>query len=125
MTRDGRLQRLLHSALQYARVRIEILELELDLERARIGAMLLRSLVLALTALVCTQLIAVLVLSLAWQTPWRHHVIAALIAATVVGGVALWRSLKRLRRDKPQRPISAVIADLDRLSETPFQEPTP
>lgn len=117
---DGRLQQVLRSALQYARVRMRILELEIDEERGRLGAMLTRSLVISLAALLAVQLVAVLALTLAWDTRWRLHVLVALIAAVVALIVGCWRSLQRLRRP-PAQPLSSVIDDLDRLAAERLQ----
>lgn len=122
---DGRLQRLLRSTLQYARVRVEILEVELHLERARLGAMLMRGVALALSALLGLQLVIVLLLALSWNTPWRLHVIVALIITAAVVAAVMWHSLRGLSRKKTPRPISAVLSDLDQFVESLPPEPVP
>ena len=114
----GDLQRLLYNALQYARVRLEMIELELACERQRIGAMLTRGMVLSLAALLTVQMFAALIIAAFWTTPWRVHAIVAIAAAAVALTVCAWRSLRALRRE-PGRPIAAALRDLDKLVSPP------
>lgn len=106
------LQRLLNNGLQYARVRLEILELELIEERQRLGSMLTRGMLLALAVLTTTQFIAMLIVAAFWDTQWRLHAIGVLVAAALIGTATAWFSLGRLRRE-PARPLSAAMRDLD------------
>jgi uncharacterized membrane protein YqjE len=107
------LQRLFNSGLQYARVRLEILELELIEERQRLGALLTRGMLLSLTALTTTQFVAVLIVAAFWDTPWRLHAIGLLIVAALLATAAAWHALGRLRRE-PARPLSAAMRELER-----------
>lgn len=106
------LLRLFNNGLQYARVRLEILELELIEERERLGALLKRGMLLSLTALTTTQLVGVLVVAGFWDTRWRLHAIGGLIVLALIATVVAWRSLGHLRRD-PARPLSSAMRDLD------------
>ncbi len=120
----GSVQRLLRSSLHYARLRLQLLELELDQERARLGGMLARGITLALTALIGVQLLAVLLVSLSWETSWRLHVIVGLMLTAAGAALISWRSLQRLRRSTPQRTISSLLDDID-LDATPPTTPPP
>lgn len=109
-------QSLLHNSLQYARVRLEILELELSAERERVGAMMKFGLMLSLAALVTVQLTAALVLAYYWNTPWRFHALFVLIAAGVVASALAWRALRRLQQ-RSSRPLATVLRDLERIGK--------
>lgn len=106
-------QRLLHSSLQYARVRLEILELELIEERQRISSMIIRGVLLSLTALMAVQFAAGLVVAAFWDTPWRLHALGALILLALLATAAAWSSLRRLRKE-PARPLTMAMRDIDR-----------
>lgn len=110
-------QSLLHNGLQYARVRLEILELEVSAERERVGAMMKFGLMLSLAALVTVQLVAALVLAWYWDTPWRFHALGALIAGGAVATGLAWRALRRLQQ-RSSRPFAAVLRDLERIGQT-------
>lgn len=114
MTSEAALQRLLYNGVQYARVRLELVELELAAERERIGAMLTRGMLLSLAMLMMAQFGAVLVVAAFWDTQWRLHAIASMIAAALALTAAAWLALRRLRRE-PGRPIAAALRELDRL----------
>lgn len=107
-------QRLLNSGLQYARVRLEILELELIEERQRISSMITRGMLLSLMALTSVQFIAGLVVAAFWDTPWRLHSITLLILLALLGTAAAWSSLRKLRKE-PARPLSMALRDIDRV----------
>lgn len=111
-------QRLLYNALQYARVRLELIELELACERQRIGSMLTRGMVLSLAALLTAQLLAALVIAAFWTTPWRLHAIVVIAAAAIALTAFAWRALRALRKE-PGRPIAAALRDLDKLVAPP------
>ncbi|MDP9140290.1 MAG: phage holin family protein [Pseudomonadota bacterium] len=106
------LQRLLNNGLQYLRVRLEILELELIEERERLGSMITRGMLLSLTALTTTQFTAALVVAAFWDTPWRLHVISLLIVVALFATVAAWLALRQLRRE-PARPLSTALHEMD------------
>ncbi len=106
------LQRLFNNGLRYARVRLEILELELIEERERLGSLITRGMLLSLTALTTTQFTAALVVAAFWDTPWRLHVIGLLIAIALLATVAAWLALRQLRRE-PARPLSMAMREMD------------
>lgn len=122
-SRAGRdLQCLLYNTLQYARVRLELIELELASERARIGAMLARGMALSLATLMTTQLIAALVIAAFWTTPWRIHAILSMVATAIGLTILAWRSLRTVKNE-PGRPIAAALRDLDKLVASPDRTP--
>lgn len=124
--REHALRRLRHHAGLYLRVRLELLELDLDAERQRLGGMLVAAALLALAAMMALQFIAVLVIAAAWYTPWRLHVIAALLLLALIATLAAGWRLSRLRGE-PARPIGNALRDLDRffqpLAPPPEQQP--
>lgn len=106
---------ILRSARRYLRLRIELLELELNDERARLGALLTRSLLFALTAMLALQLLAVLLIAISWETSWRWHVMTALTALAMLVSALSWRALIDLRKPKPPQPLSSLLDDFDAL----------
>lgn len=110
-----RVQRLLRSAADYARVRMELLELELNAERERLGAVLRRGLVLALTLLSTLQLSAALLVALSWDTPWRLPILLGLVLFAIAGSLLAWRAFRQLQRAQPARPLATAFREFDRL----------
>lgn len=108
---------LLHNGLQYARVRVEMLEVELGAERERVGAMLRAGALLSLSAMLTVQLLAALVLAYCWNTPWRLPALGALTLAALLATAFAWHALRRLRRRSSQ-PIAALMRDLERIART-------
>ncbi|SEP74617.1 Putative Holin-X, holin superfamily III [Solimonas aquatica] len=112
---QARMQRLLRTALDYARVRAELLEVEFNAERERLGSMLYRALLLSLAVLTTLQLGAALLIALSWNTRWRLPVLLGLLLSAVVASLLAWQALRRLRRARPSRPLAAAFREFDRL----------
>ncbi|MEW6167831.1 MAG: phage holin family protein [Pseudomonadota bacterium] len=117
----GRLQHVMHSAVRYARARLELLELEISTERERLGLLMTRGLLLSLAALMSTQFAAILVLAAFWETRWRLHAVAVLIVAALGATFAAWAALRRVQ-NRSSRPIAAALRELDELVEPPSVE---
>ena len=101
--------RVLLHAIEGLQARLELLQIELAAEQARLGRQLLRSLVLVLLIFLALQTGGLLLVALAWNTPWRIPVIAALAAATALAALQLSR---RIHRSGEAGAFSATTAEL-------------
>jgi uncharacterized membrane protein YqjE len=83
------LNQLAVSALKFAEDRLDLLRWEAAHEGARIGGMLVRGFCAALLAFFTLEVLALLVIAVFWDTAWRLQVIAAVLAAALVGTLLL------------------------------------
>lgn len=119
---ERRSPQVLRSALRYLRLRIEWLELELGDERARLGALLTRSLLFALTAFLGIELLVLLLIALSWDTPWRLPAIAGVTTLAALACALSWRALAQVRKPRPPQPLSSLLQDFDALLSPATQE---
>lgn len=98
----GRMHQMAATALEFLYGRVSLLQWELAQERTRLMVLLRQTLLAALFILLSAQLLAVLLVAVAWNTPWRLHVIGALLAITVAGSIRLVLSLRAKGREEPQ-----------------------
>lgn len=107
----GRLHHLATSVVELLYGRVALLQWELAQERARLGSLLGRALLAASFLLLSVQLLAILLVALAWGTPWRLHVIVGLLGAAVLATAALaWRY--RLKRLEDSPLLSGTLHEL-------------
>lgn len=78
------LRRVLAQSMNVVQGRFELFKLEIDDERQRLGQVLSRGLLAALSIFLAVQLIALLLVALVWDTPWRLPVVVGLAVTCVV-----------------------------------------
>lgn len=108
----GRLHHLAASALQLLQGHVALLQWELLQESARLGSRLRRGLTVCLGILLSAQLLLVLLVALAWDTPWRLHVVGGLLALTVLATLLLIRSYRRQRVEDDSQLFAATLHEL-------------
>jgi uncharacterized membrane protein YqjE len=97
-----RLQQFGSTALEFLQGRIALLQWELAQERARLGTMISRALLAGFFLLLSVQLLAMLLVALTWDTPWRVPVIAGLLGGAFVVTAALaWGYRAKRQQDLP------------------------
>lgn len=101
--------RVLLHAIEGLQARLELLQIELAAEQARLGRQLLRSLVLVLLIFLAVQTSGLLLVALAWNTPWRIPVIAGLATVMALAALQLGR---RLQRRGESGAFAATVAEL-------------
>lgn len=85
-----------------AQNRLELLQAETTDELDRLGALLARQVLVALSALLTVQCLALVVLAAAWDTPWRLAAVVGLTALAAGGTVAAYAAyVARKRRPTP------------------------
>lgn len=78
------LRRLVTQSMNVLQGRFELFKLEINEERGRLGQVLSRGLLAALSIFLAVQLIAMLAVALAWDTQWRIPVVVGLAVACIV-----------------------------------------
>jgi len=78
------LRRLVAQSLNVMQGRVELVKLELREERVRLGQVISRGLLAALSIFLVVQLTAILVVALVWDTQWRVPVVVGLVVAFIV-----------------------------------------
>lgn len=78
------LRRLVAQSLNVLHGRFELFKLEIDEERVRLGQVLGRGLLAALSIFLAVQLIAMLIVALVWDTQWRIPVVVGLAVICIV-----------------------------------------
>jgi uncharacterized membrane protein YqjE len=109
------LKRALGTLLAIIETRLELLVVEFEQERARLGVLLL----LGALAFLCFALGIILVTFFLIVLFWDSHrleAIGALAALFLIGGGLLWLTLNAKARERP-RLFAASIAELDRDRE--------
>ncbi|MGQ0699306.1 MAG: phage holin family protein [Panacagrimonas sp.] len=95
-------RRLGHGLVDSAQNRLRLIQAELSDELERLGSLLSRLILFALSALLTVQLLALVVLAAAWDTPWRIPAMVGLTLLAAAGTFAAYNSyLARTRRDRP------------------------
>ena len=100
MASPGRLQRIIHHASAYARLRIELLKADVESERAQLLQALLRSTVIALSLLLVAQLLFAALIVLAWNTRWRLPLMLGLPLLPLALAAWQWRALSNMPDDR-------------------------
>lgn len=98
-------RRLGHGLLDLTQNRLKLVEHELAQELDRIGLLLARQMLLALSGLLTLQCLALLLVALTWDTPWRVPMTLALSIIAALATFLAYRSY-RARRQR-QTPIFA------------------
>lgn len=88
------LRRLLSQSMNLMQGRFELFKLEIHDERLRLGQVLSRGLLAALSIFLSVQLVAMLLVALVWDTSWRIPVVVGLAVSFMV--IAL-RAVKAYR----------------------------
>lgn len=98
-----------------AQNRLKLLQTEIGEETERLGGLLIRLVLTAFAGLLTLQFVALVVLALVWDTPWRTHAMAALAAlAAIATGVAYHAYATRKQRPAPIFATSLDELDKDR-----------
>jgi len=100
-----------------AQNRLKLLQSEVGEETDRVLGLLAYLVITALLVLLALQLLALVVLTLAWDTPWRTHAMVALtVAAAIAAGFAYRAYLSRKARPKPIFTTSLEELQKDRMA---------
>ena len=78
------LRRLVAQSMNVLQGRFELFKLEIHEERVRLGQLLSRGLLAALSIFLAVQLIAMLIVALSWDTQWRIPVVVGLAVTCIV-----------------------------------------
>lgn len=78
------LRRLVAQSMNVLQGRFELFKLEIHEERVRLGQLLGRGLLAALSIFLAVQLIAMLIVALTWDTQWRIPVVVGLAVTCIV-----------------------------------------
>lgn len=114
-------RRLGHGLVDTAQNRLRLLQAELADELDRFGALLARQILVALSALLTIQFLALLVLAVSWDTAWRIPAMVVLTLLAVVATALSYRAyLKRTQRATPifAASLEALAADRRTLEKT-------
>jgi uncharacterized membrane protein YqjE len=118
------LKRMVGTLVAMAETRLELLVVEFEEERARVGVLLLYAALAMLFLAMGIILITFLIIVLCWDS-YRIQSVGGLAAFFLVGGFVLWRIMRAKAREKP-RLFAASLAELHRdreqLQSTP-EEP--
>lgn len=110
-------RRLSHGAVDFAQNRLKLLQAELADELDRLGGLLARQILVAFSALLTVQALALVVLAAVWDTPWRVAAVVALALIAALGTVAAYRAYEAAkRRGKPIFAASVDELKKDRLT---------
>lgn len=108
-------KRLGHQLIESAQTRLKLLQSEAADELDRLGALIALQILTALSALLTVQFLALVVLALVWDTPWRTP---AMIGITVLAGTGTFMAYKayeaRKVRHKPVFDDSVKELETDR-----------
>lgn len=96
-----------------AQNRLKLLQSEIGNEAERIGVLLACLVLTAFAALLTVQFVALVVLALVWDTPWRTH---AMVALAVLGALATAAGYRAFTSRK-QRPAPIFAASLEELEK--------
>lgn len=107
------LRRLGQSLVETAQNRVRLAQAELGDEIDRLVALLVRQLLVALTALLTVQSLAMLAMAWSWDTPYRVLVAALLVALAGIGTALALRSYAARR----QRNGGVFEASLEELNK--------
>lgn len=111
----ARLKRLFGHASEYARLKLDLLEADIEQERTRLGGVLLRYTLITLCLLVGVQLLLAAVIALAWPTSWRIVVMIALSLLIFALAALQYRALRRFQA---QTPPLQLRGDAERVPES-------
>lgn len=97
--------------------RLRLLQSEVGEETDRVLGLLVFLIVTALLALLTLQIVAMVVLALMWDTPWRTHAMVGLAIAAAAGtGWAYRTYIERKQRPKPIFATSLEELEKDRAA---------
>lgn len=106
-------RRLGHGLVDSAQNRLELLQSELAEEIDRLGMLLAHQALVALSALLTVQSLALVVLAVVWDTRWR--VAATMVLAVgAVGGTIAAHARYRSRRRRPKAVFATSIQELEK-----------
>lgn len=103
--------------LDAAQNRLKLLQSEIGEETDRLGGLLALLVVTAFAALLTVQAIALVVLVLVWDTPWRTHAVVALAVLAAVATVAAYRAFVA-RKERPGPLFATSLEELEKDRRT-------
>lgn len=105
-------RRLGNGVLDMLQGRLELLQTELGDELDRLGGLLARQILVALSGLLTVQFLVLIVLALTWDTPWR---VTAMILITLLaaGATALSYNAYTAHRHRRSPMFAASIRELE------------
>lgn len=105
-------RRLGNGVLDMLQGRLELLQTELGDELDRLGGLLARQILVALSGLLTVQFLVLIVLALTWDTPWR---VTAMILITLLaaGATALSYNAYTAHRQRRSPMFAASIRELE------------
>lgn len=99
--------------LDAAQNRLRLLQSELGAETERLGGLLALLVLTAFAGLLTVQALALVVLALAWDTPWRTHAMVALAVLAAVATVVAYRAFTA-RKQRPGPLFATSLEELDK-----------
>lgn len=107
------LRRLGQGLAETAQNRLKLIQSELGDEIERLGALLARQLLIALTALLTVQWLGVLVMAWCWDTPYRVHVAASLAALAAIVTALAYRAYTA-RKQRTRAMFESSLEELQK-----------
>lgn len=99
--------------LDAAQNRLKLLQSEVGEETERLGGVLAYLVITAFAGLLTLQFVALVVLALVWDTPWRTHAMVALAVMAGIGTALAYRAFTT----RKQRPSPIFSTSLDELAK--------
>ncbi|MGQ0622436.1 MAG: phage holin family protein [Panacagrimonas sp.] len=106
-------RRLGHGLVDAAQNRLRLLQAELADELDRLGGMLGRLILLALSGLLSIHLLAMVVLAASWDTPWRIPA-AVVLCLFAAGGTAMCYRSYLAFKDRPKPLFESSLKELEK-----------
>lgn len=99
--------------IEAAQNRLKLLQTEVGQEIERLGGLLALLVLTAFAGLLTLQFIALVVLAMVWDTPWRTHAMVALAVLAAIGTFSAYRAFSA-RKTRPAPIFATSLEELDK-----------
>lgn len=96
-----------------AQNRLKLLQSEVGDETERLGGLLAYLVITAFAGLLTLQFVALVVLALVWDTPWRTHAMVGLALIAGIGTALAYHAFST-RKQRPAPMFAASLEELDK-----------